>query len=112
MPESVPELVPDDHWQPTAALVISWTTVLASVLALVLFQSTRQSYHGMEDIGFAVLGILALGAIIVCGAIGTIAAGIGLKRARDREVPVPALSVALVLNLIAFCAPFVMTAGC
>lgn len=98
-------------WEPTVELLVSWTALVAAVAALPIVAFTRSQYTGMETIGYAAVGILALAAAVACGAAGMVAAGIGLKRARDREIRVPALTAALVLNVIAFWTPFLMT-GC
>ena len=83
-------------------LIISWACVVAAAAGYAAFEFTRAGYHGIEDLGNALFGFAALGAVLLSSVVGMVAAGIGLRAARHRQVRIPALNVALVLNLIAF----------
>jgi hypothetical protein len=72
------------------------------------FEFTRAGYHGIEDLGNALFGFAALGVVLLSNVVGMVAAGIGLRAARQRQVRIPALNVALVLNLVAFWALLVL----
>lgn len=84
------------------SLIVSWACVIAAAAGYAVFVYTRNDYHGIEDLGVALVGIAALGVVLLSSVVGMVAAGVGLRAARQRQVRIPALTVALVLNLVAF----------
>jgi hypothetical protein len=103
---------PDDSaaWEPTAAIVISCVAAIAAVIGIVLavLMLSGDNQRGLEGIGGFIVALFGLGLTLVSSAVGMIASGIGLKRARNRQVRAPALNVAFVVNLIVFWSTFII----
>lgn len=97
-------------WEPTASLVISGVSAVAGAVGLVvagsLMDGPRQG--GLEHLGAFVLMMLAMGGTLVAAAVGMIAAGIGLKRSKDRGVRTPALTYTFAANLAEFWLVFLL----
>ena len=91
-------------WEPAVAIVISSVAALAGLIGLVIagWQLNGPRQPGLEHIGGFLLLMAAMGATLAATVVGMIAAGIGLKRAKNRDVPAPALRITFVINLLEF----------
>lgn len=101
-----------DVWEPTAAIIVSGVTAIAGAIGLVVagWMLTGPRQAGLERLGEFVVTMAAMGATLGATVIGMMAAGIGLKRARDRGVRTPPLTVTLVVNLGEFWLVFLLPA--
>ena len=97
-------------WEPTVAIVISSVAALAGLIGLVIagWQLSRPRQRGLEHIGEFLLLMAAMAATLAATLVGMIAAGIGLKRAKNRDVSAPALKVTFVANLLEFWLVFLL----
>ena len=97
-------------WEPTASLVISGVAALASAVGLVVagWSMSGPRQGGLEHLGEFVLMMLAMGGTLAASATGMIAAGIGLKRSKDRGVRTPALIWTFVVNFAEFWLVFLL----
>jgi hypothetical protein len=89
------------------SLALTWWMAAISVLALVMVSFTQREYHGLEDLGFMVIGLAALVLAVVASGIGMLAAGYGMYRSRELERPARWIQLAFAINFLVFVSIFV-----
>ena len=88
--------------EPIVTTVLSWMLAVVAAGGWPLVLAMKRSGGGMENLGFAVLGLAGMFATFAGSALGAIVGGIGVLRARQRGVTPRPLMIAVGLNLLIF----------
>jgi len=93
---------PPGTGDPIVTTVLSWLLAVVAAGGWPLVLAMKRSGGGMENLGFAVLGLAGMFVTFAGSALGAIVGGIGLLRARQRGITPRPLMIAVGLNLLIF----------
>jgi hypothetical protein len=93
---------PPGTGEPIVTTVLSWLLAVVAAGGWPLVLAMKRSGGGMENLGFAVLGLAGMLVTFAGSALGAIVGGIGVVRARQRGFTPRPLMIAVALNLLIF----------